>query len=627
MKGGRLSRSHSMPFGAQVVPGKGVRFRLWAPEAHEVDLYLEGPGSARGLFPMESRGGGWVEKVVEEAGTHTLYRFRTDGGLLVPDPASRYQPADVHGPSEVVDPCAFLWEDDAWKGRPWEETVLYELHVGAFTRDGSFEGITKHLEHLADLGVTAIELMPVADFPGRWNWGYDGVLLFAPDSAYGRPEDLKALVNEAHRRGLMVFLDVVYNHFGPEGNYLYAYARQAFFSQEHQTPWGAAIRFQGQTAGTVRDFYIHNVLFWLEEYHMDGLRLDAVHAIRDDSRPDILEEMAARVEAGPARGRHIHLILENDDNKARYLERSPDGTPTRYTAQWNDDIHHACHVLLTGEKAGYYGDYAHKPLGHLGRCLVEGFAYQGEPSPHRGGRPRGEPSRHLPPTAFVSFLQNHDQIGNRAFGERLIRLAEPQAVRAALALVLLAPSVPLLFMGEEWGCARPFTFFCDFGPDLAAQVTEGRRREFARFHQFRDPEARKRIPDPNAPETFAATVLDWETSEEPAQRDWKHYYQRLLTLRRERIVPLLGQLVRGAAGYRLLGNALECRWPLDGGTTLVVLTNLTSKIQTGLEAPAGDLLYGFPNEAPDSLRQGVLPPWSVVWLLAAPRGCGGGAAW
>ena len=341
-------------------------------------------------------------------------------------------------------------------------------------------GVIDKLDHLATLGVTAIELMPVADTPGRRNWGYDGVCLFAPQSAYGRPEELKALVDAAHGRGLMVFLDVVYNHFGPEGNYLHVYAPQ-FFTDRYHTPWGAAINFDGGFR-PVRDFFIENALYWLEEYHLDGLRLDAVHAIRDNSTPDILVELAETVRRRVGTGRQVHLVLENDDNASRYLERDRDDRPRWYTAQWNDDAHHALHVLLTGEDAGYYGDYSDAPARHLGRTLAEGFAYQGEASPHRGGSPRGTPSKRLPATAFVPFLQNHDQVGNRAFGDRISTLADADAVRAAVAVLLLAPSPPLLFMGEEWAARQPFPFFCDFGPDLADKVREGRRREFARFH-------------------------------------------------------------------------------------------------------------------------------------------------
>ncbi len=442
------TRRHHMPYGAELTEDGSVRFRLWAPGARQIDLCLQREDGER-LIAMSHRDAGWYELVTREAGASDRYRFRIDGDMRVPDPASRFQPEDVHGPSEIVDPAAFDWHDEDWRGRPWEETVLYEVHVGTFTPEGSFRAIEERLDYLADLGVTAIELMPVADFPGRRNWGYDGVLPYAPDGSYGRPEDLKHLVQCAHQRGLMVFLDVVYNHFGPEGNYLHVYA-EPFFTERHHTPWGAGINFDGSGSRDVRDFFIHNALYWLEEYHLDGLRLDAVHAIADDSQPDILQELAVRVHAGPGRNRHVHLVLENDHNAARYLVRSEDGSPRLYVAQWNDDAHHALHLLATGESDGYYEDYADAPTDHLGRTLTEGFAYQGDPSAYRHGERRGEPSSHLPLTAFVNLLQNHDQVGNRALGERIDRLADPRALRAVTAILLLAPSPPLLFMGQEF---------------------------------------------------------------------------------------------------------------------------------------------------------------------------------
>ena len=603
-------RAHSMPFGAEVLQEGGVRFRLWAPGVRQVDLCIND-----NILPMDFLGDGWFHLIVYEAGPGTLYMYSIEDELKVPDPASRHQPADVHGPSEVVAPLSFEWEDVGWKGRSWEETVLYELHVGAFSPLGTFKGVCSYLDYLVDLGVTAIELMPVADFPGKRNWGYDGVLLFAPDSCYGRPEDLKVLVQTAHQKGLMVFLDVVYNHFGPEGNYLHAYARDAFFTGRHHTPWGDAINFDGENSRTVRDFFIHNALYWLEEYHIDGLRLDAVHAIRDDSMPDILEELAEVIRQSLGGDRQVHLLLENDDNAARYLRRDSKGRPRWYTAQWNDDIHHALHCLLTGESEGYYCDYADYPAVHLGRCLAEGFAYQGEPSRYRNGAGRGEPSRELPPTAFVSFLQNHDQVGNRAFGERITNLAGEQAIRAALSVLLLAPSPPLLFMGEEFGCRQPFPFFCDFGPELAASVSQGRRMEFAKFTAFREPAAREHIPDPNDLETFKSAILDWDCLDQPVHREWLCFYKRLLALRRQKILPLLrGMGIQGSL-FRLLGpRTVVAEWSLDADATLILLANFGDEKAVCPEGREGALLFQT-GTVPKELAQGFLPPWYVGWFL------------
>ena len=458
-----LIRGHAMPFGAAVLAQGGVRFRLWAPAARSVDFVL-----ANKSKPMKSQPGGWFELIDRDAGAGTLYQYRIDGQQLVPDPASRFQPRDVDGPSEVIDPSRYPWKDAGWRSRPWNEAVIYELHLGTFTPEGTYRGAIGKLGHLAEHGITAIELMPLSDFAGRRNWGYDGVLSYAPDSAYGRPEDLEALVEAAHAAGLMVFLDVVYNHFGPKGNYLGLYA-PPFFTERHKTPWGAAIDFANEV---VRQYFIHNALYWLEEYHFDGLRFDAVHAIHDDSPRHILDEIRDAV-ASFFQSRK-HLVLENDANQARFVG------PGKYNAQWNDDSHHGYHVLATGERDGYYAAYADQPARHLARCLAEGFAYQGEVSPF-SGHSRGEKSSHLPPSCFVDFLQNHDQVGNRAFGERIGALAEQARLEALYACVLLAPQVPLLFMGEEFDASTPFLYFCDFGPDLAQAVATGRREEFRRF--------------------------------------------------------------------------------------------------------------------------------------------------
>jgi maltooligosyltrehalose trehalohydrolase len=602
-----MKRRHAMPFGATVLDGGGVRFRLWAPRARRVELEL---GARRLAATPDAEG--WYEWRIDDAAAGTRYRYRIDGQVSVPDPASRYQPDDVHGASMVVDPEGYHWNDDRWNGRPWEEAVLYELHIGSFTPAGNYAGVEQRLDYLADLGITAIELMPLSDFPGARNWGYDGVLPFAPDASYGRPDDLKRLVDAAHARGLMVFLDVVYNHFGPDGNYLHVYAPE-FFTERHRTPWGAAIDFDGPAARTVREFFIHNALYWIEEFHLDGLRLDAVHAIADDSRPDVLQELAETVRRGPGAGRHIHLVLENDHNAAHYLERNRAGLPRWYDAQWNDDFHHVLQVLTTGETDGYYADFAAAPVQLLGRCLTEGFAFQGEPSAFRDGQPRGEVSRHLPPDAFVNFLQNHDQIGNRAFGERFTALAPHAAVRAATAVLLLAPSPPLLFMGQEWASTQPFLFFCDFGAELAARVTEGRRGEFARFAQFADPVQRERIPDPGAAETYRRCVLDWREHEVPAHASWLALHRELLALRARYLVPRLRSAGEIRARYDVSGgHALTARWRFDDGDELVLRCNLSAEPSTDIAPVAGKLLY-----ATDPDFGSRLPPWSAAWLLVS----------
>jgi len=602
-----------MPFGAELLDDGRVRFRIWAPGARRIELCLDERDDGERLM-MVPQPDGWFACLTERAAAGSRYWYCLEDGMRVPDPASRYQPDDVHGPSEVVDPCAFDWTDADWRGRPWEEVVIYELHVGSYTPQGTLAAVREKLAYLSDLGFTAIELMPLADFPGAHNWGYDGVLPFAPDSRYGRPEDLKQLVQDAHALGLMVFLDVVYNHFGPEGNYLHHYAPE-FFTARHHTPWGAGLNFDGPGSRTVRDFFIHNALYWLEEFNLDGLRLDAVHAILDDSRPDILQELAAAVQGGPGRHRRIHLVLENDDNAARYLGRA-DGHRSRcYVAQWNDDFHHACHVLLTGESQGYYRDYADDPLRHLLRCLGEGFAYQGEPSSYRGGRHRGESSGHLPPTAFVSYLQNHDQIGNRAFGERLSTLAAPAALRAATALLLLAPAPPLLFMGQEWGSRQQFLFFCDVGEHFRGSVTEGRRREFARFPEFRDPHARAQIPDPMARSTFDAAVLEWTVPDSTEGGGWIELHRHLLRLRREWLVPHLRALVcsrwaRPGAGTFLVEWRSVDRWRFR------LVANLTPARGAGVSRPAGECLYATHEVLYQDTES--LPPWSLAWYVQQP---------
>ncbi len=610
-------RQHDMPFGAATGADGSTRFRLWAPAASGVELVLSGPSGPADLV-MGPREGGWFELTVPDIGAGARYAYRIDGGLVVPDPASRCNPDDVHAASMVVDPAAFVWEDDGWRGRPWTEAVIYELHVGTFTAAGNFAGVAERLDHLAELGITAIELMPVAEFPGRRNWGYDGVMPFAPDAAYGTPEGLKQLVQSAHARRIMVLLDVVYNHFGPEGNYLHVYAPQ-FFDARRQTPWGAAIDFDGAHARTVRDFFIHNALYWLEEYHLDGLRLDAIHAIVDESQPDIVAEIARAVRDGPGGGRHVHLVLENDNNQARYLGRDETGRPLLATAQWNDDVHHAFHILLTGERDGYYADYADRPLWYLGRCLAEGFGYQGEASRYRDGAARGESSVHLPAAAFVNFLQTHDQVGNRAFGERIGALAPAAAVDAALACLLLSPAPPMLFMGEEFDASAPFLYFCDFGAELARAVTNGRRDEFGRFARFRDPAVRDAIPDPNDPATARRSTLDWRETACSLHRERLALCRRLLALRRQFIAPRLGGARPSGTFDCMSAHLLAVRWTLDVDSHLHLLANLGPE-PVRRSRPPGRAVYASDPAPAGRGSEDELAPWAVVWTLENAHG-------
>jgi maltooligosyltrehalose trehalohydrolase len=576
----------------------GVTFRLWAPGARQVELCLD----RRHAMPQQSDG--WCELTVPRAKAGTRYRFRIDDELDVPDPASAFQPDDVHGPSEIIDHAAFAWQSKDWRGRPWHEAVFLELHVGTFTPAGTFRAAIEKLDHLVDCGITAIELMPLADFFGSRNWGYDGVLLYAPDSAYGRPDDLKALVDAAHARGLMVFLDVVYNHFGPEGNYLGRYA-PAFFTEAH-TPWGNAIDYR---VPEVRAFAVENAVHWLRHYRFDGLRLDAVHAIVAPGEPAVLHDLSRAVGAlARETGRLIHLVLENDDNAAQLLDPAQDPPGGRYRAQWNDDYHHACHVVLTGERTGYYADYADDPHADLARCLAAGFAYQGEPSRHRKGQCRGAASAHLPPAAFVNFLQNHDQIGNRPLGDRLTALAPAAALEAMLAVTLLAPAPPLLFMGEEWGSDQPFPFFCDFSGGLAEAVRKGRKNEF--------PEAYARLgddwPDPLSGETFGAAVLDWSAPEREPYRGRLALVRRLLDLRRREIMPRLPGMSSSGASAQARDGVIAAEWRLGDGARLHLLANLAGRRNPNpAKGSAGAPLWGRTPAA-------ELDPWSVHWAVGDP---------
>lgn len=582
--------------GAVLLDSEHTRFALWAPDAYYVSVEIEG-GPSLALLPQED---GWfVLEARCPAGTR--YRYTIDENLQVPDPASRAQASEVHGHSLVIDHGAYQWQHHGWRGRPWVEAVIYELHVGAL---GGFAGVEQRLQHLVDTGVTAIELMPIAQFPGDRNWGYDGVLPYAPQASYGTPEQLKHLIDTAHGLGLAVILDVVYNHFGPDGNYLGVYAKH-FFRSDKKTPWGDAIDFRRRE---VRDFFIDNTLMWLQDYRFDGLRFDAVHAIED---PTFLEELAERVrkEISPD-DRHIWLMLENEFNEAHRMDQG-------FDAQWNDDGHNTLHVLLTGETDAYYTDFAEQPTHKLARLLGEGFVYQGEATRH--GHKRGEPSAHLSPTSFVLFLQNHDQIGNRALGERLVQLCPPEALRAATALLLLSPMIPLMFMGDEWGASEPFLFFTDFHDELADAVREGRRGEFADFAAFADPAKRERIPDPNALQTFQASrpafdALLLETDKGQDHRNWLTLYRELLLIRREQIVPRLAG-VKALGTQVLADKAVSASWRLGDGTTLRIDLNLSAHAVEIDEHSVQQVLHESHPKSAELSQNGNLNPYTAIVSL------------
>jgi maltooligosyltrehalose trehalohydrolase len=580
-------------FGARLT-ADGASFRLWAPAAKRVDLLLAKPQA------MQRGEDGWFSADVPGAKAGARYKFRIDDEIDVPDPASAFQPDDVSGPSEVIDHASYSWRASHWRGRPWHETVVTEAHVGTFTQEGTYRAMIGKLDHLVESGITALELMPLADFAGSRNWGYDGVLWYAPDSTYGRPDDLKALIDEAHQRGLMVFLDVVYNHFGPEGNYIGRYA-PSFFT-EAQTPWGSAIDYRVREA---RAFAIENALYWLREYRFDGLRLDAVNTIVETGEFPILHDLSvAAGKLAAETGRHIHLVLENSDNRASLLDATQDPPRGKYRGQWNDDYHHAWHVLLTGEAQGYYGDYQRSPSRDLARALASGFVYQGEVSAFWGGKRRGEPTGKLAPTTFVNFLQNHDQIGNRALGDRLEIIADPRAIEAALAITLLAPMTPMLFMGEEWGSQAPFSFFCDFKGDLADAVRKGRRSEYAwAYAKYGD-----EIPDPLAKSTFQSAILDWESRHEAPGKKRLALVQNLLAIRRREIVPRLAGASFGDA-HAADNGLLTAHWRMGDGATLQLAANLSnSEIARKASAASGTSIWG--GEAGD-----VMPAWSVFWRI------------
>lgn len=557
-----------MPFGANVVEG-GVRFAVWAPKATRVDVEILGGGSAR-RWRLAPQDDGVFAGFVAGVSSGARYLFCLDDGPGYPDPWSRSQPDGVHGPSEVVDPSAFRWTDARWRGVEREQLTIYEVHVGTYTSEGTFGALARELPEIQRLGVTAVEIMPVAEFPGRRNWGYDGVCLYAPSHVYGGGDALKNLVDTAHRLGMAVILDVVYNHLGPDGNYLGVYSDD-FFTDRYTTPWGDALNYDGPNCQHVRAFVVQNACYWLREFHLDGLRLDATHAIFDHSPTPLLAEIADAIHAEIGSRRRVYLFAEDERNDVALIRpRSAGGMG--FDGIWADDFHHATHTLLTGEREGYYVDYDGSAQA-LARTIDDGLLYQGQQSAFRGS-PRGTKVADEPATSFVFCIENHDQVGNRAFGERLNHLVDRDEYAVASTLLLLAPEIPLLFMGQEFAASSPFLYFTDHSAELGRLVTAGRRREFARFSAFADEAARERIPDPQAEETFRRSKLILDERQRNA--DVYNLYHRLLWLRRSD--PVFRQPDRRRAKSEALGErcVIVRRWA--GARRRLILANFGAEI-------------------------------------------------
>jgi maltooligosyltrehalose trehalohydrolase len=582
-----------MPIGAEPVPG-GVHFRVWAPKRRRVEVVLE-PGPSVALTPES---GGYFSGLLGQASAGTRYRYRLDGAGPFPDPASRFQPDGPHGPSEVVDPLAFPWSDAEWKGVSLPGQVIYELHIGTFTPEGTWEAAARELGELADLGVTVLEVMPIADFPGRFGWGYDGVDLFAPTRLYGRPDDLRRFIDAAHRRGLAVILDVVYNHLGPDGNYLKQYS-DGYFTNRYKTDWGEPLNFDGPGSGPVREFFLANAAHWIDEYHFDGLRLDATQTIFDASDDHILAALARRTRAA-ARGRSIILTAENEAQQSR-LARPPERGGYGLDGVWNDDFHHSARVALTGRDESYYSDYGGTPQEFIS-SLKWGYLYQGQRYGWQKKR-RGAPGLDLPPWAYITFLQNHDQVSNSGLGTRIHHLTSPGRLRALTALSLLAPGTPLLFFGQEFACSSPFHFFADHKPDLARLVAKGRRGFMAQFPSMAAPEVQALIPDPAGKATFQSCKLD--LSERRTNAHVYALHRDLLKLRREDAV-FRAQRRGGADGAVLGEEAFVLRFFGDGGDDRLLLVNLGRTLRL--------------TRVPEPL---LAPPegraWAVLWNSEDPR--------
>lgn len=628
---------NKMRFGPKIRGDGNVQFDLWAPAAQTVELVFPG-----GIKPMKAVDKGWYS--LKAPGIHgTLYKFRIDGSLEVPDPASRWQPSGAHGPSMVVDSSRYRWRTKAWTGRPWHEALLYELHIGTFTPEGTFLSAIERLPYLADLGITALEVMPVAQFAGHHNWGYDCVKLFAPQNSYGTPYDFMAFIDACHKHRIQVLLDVVYNHLGPEGNYLGTYCRDFF--RKKPTGWGEAINF---TEPWVRWFYVENARYWLDAFRLDGLRVDAVHAMVDDSPTHIVEEIVQAVQAGPGRSRHVHIILENHGNQASFLNPG--------VAQWDDDSRHSA-VLAAGRDATklapWNNDYMDPgspgggPLGNLAIGLTKGLVYQGETSPH-SGHARGEPAGNIRQTAFLLGPENHDWIGNGPKGERLIQSMSPEQLRLLYTVMLLSPKIPVIFMGGEWCTRRPFMYFVDHtDPAVMKATREGRIAEFRASPQFAEAAERGEIPDPGALSTFLGSKLDWNERQEQEHALWQRFVKNLIILRQWYLWPLLkGETATGndARVVLLEGNILVVEWTFPTGRwtmaanfgpseegaeglktlggTMILAPLLVLKHDRNEEAPSGLkralVLAPTPSTVSQELARGKLPPLCAVFFLRKP---------
>jgi maltooligosyltrehalose trehalohydrolase len=569
-------------WGPSILTDGRVQFRLWAPAEERVTLVTNG-----WKILMQADDEGWhaVETGLVQPGD--AYNFRLSDGMEIPDPASRAQKDDVEGPSVLVHHDDYAWRNADWSGRPWEEAVVYELHIGTFTPDGTFRAAIDRLPHLAHMGITAIEIMPVAHFAGTRGWGYDGVLHYAPHTAYGQPEDLKALVDAAHGHGIMVLLDVVYNHFGPVGNILPRIA-PVFFHPERHTPWGAALAFEREP---VRRYFIENALHWLVDYRFDGLRFDATEQVIDDSERHILIELAETIrESLPHRA--VHLVVEDQTSRKSLLNRDG-GIVHHYTAGWNDEFHHALHIIATGEGRGHYAPFAENPDGILRAATAIGFVNADRSQDRVGPAPQDR----LPPQVNVNFLQNHDQIGNRAFGERLSVLTDPMLLNAMTALLLLAPPIPMLFMGEEFGDQQPFFYFADFKGELAQAIKQGRKAEAEKFGGMPEGKTAEDLPDPGAEDTFQRSKLDWSRLASPDGRRQADFVRELIRLRQTHIAPLLAgpdagephilpaedgilaidwRFHKATLGIRANFSREEKPWPTMEGETVFVLSNGTA---------------------------------------------------